>query len=455
MRTKPSTMDRMKAEPALIDAVRASYQRIGSPHKILLGLSGGADSLALLFVLMELRKHEGFELCCVHVNHHLREASDGEVEWLRKLLGELQIRLQVHDVRVPRGSSLEAQAREVRYAAFKEACDAAGASVLALGHHADDQAETMLMRLMHGTGPRGLSAMREFTGCLWRPLLQTSKERLTAYLRSLNQIWLEDASNQDAVFLRNAIRLRIMPEIERLSPGAAMRMAESARLFVEEDEAWAAMETKWLNDKASVKPPLVFLMTEPFLKEPLAFRRRLVRRLCRAYDIGLDRAQTEALSALPNMEKQGKINLPLGAHALRTSTRLHIVPAAYRASSIPALPRLKVVSPPQGFGDGKMTQTLDAEAASGAVLRFVKHGDIIRPLGMAGSQSMAQYLSDRKVDLPFRPYWPVLAKGNEVLWAIGLGAAQAAAVTDGTRNRIQFVFPGRLPGDLQYQTEED
>lgn len=447
----------MERKKKLVDTLRASYEAAGFPASVLLGLSGGADSLALLFALLDLQQDEGFLLTCVHVNHHLRKESDDEAIWLAKLMDTLSLPLITKDVKVPPVGSLEAAARQVRYAAFHEALAQSGAKVLALAHHADDQAETMLMRLMHGTGPAGLAAMGEFTGGIWRPFLLTPKEELIHSLKVRGQQWLEDASNHDQRMLRNAIRHRISPEIEKLSPGAMVRMAQTAKLLRDEEEAWRFYEDRWLDQRASLCPPLVFLMTAPFIEEPIAFKRRLVRRLCGVYGINLDRQQTDALCAcaLPNQGKPVRMNLPGSAYALCTHNRLHVVPADQAGLSSLLDGRLEPVLDPDGLGDGKRVQTFDADKLAGAGLRQARRGDWIVPLGMEGSQSMAQYLSDRKIDLPFRRFWPVYAAGNQVLWAIGLGVSQTAAVTARTQNRIQYVFRGSLPGDLGRKTEEE
>lgn len=443
----------MDESKRLLDTVRASYQTVGAPGSVLLGLSGGADSLALMFLLQELQKEVAFELSCVHVNHHLRREADEEAAWLRSLLSGMSVPLLVKDVNVPQGASLEAQARQVRYTAFHQALMETGAQVLALAHHADDQAETMLMRLMHGTGPSGLCAMGERNGNLWRPLLLTPKALLIDFLKQRNQRWIEDATNSDLCILRNAVRHRVTPEMERLSPGAMLRMAKTALLLRDEETAWAAFETRWLWRHARLTPPMVFLMTDPFLSEPLAFRRRLVRRLCGVYRILLDQAQTDALCALPNNVKPDTMNLPRDARALCTRSRLHILfPEPERMHSPEG--RLEADHSDTSVGDGRRVQAFDADRLQGAKLRCVRRGDRITPLGMSGSKSMGKYLSDLKIDLPFRTYWPVLAQGSQVLWAIGLGMAQTAAVTADTKNRIRYVYKGALPGDLQQKTEE-
>ncbi len=410
--------------------------------------------MALLMILHDLSQKEMFSLSCIHVNHHLREESNEEAQWLEAELKKLKVRLIIKDVTVCRTGSLEEQARKVRYQAFEEVFKTVQADVIALAHHADDQAETMLMRLLHGTGPSGLAAMREKSNHLWRPLLNISKDQLIVYLEEIQQHWLEDPSNKDTRIFRNAIRHQIMPKIETLSPGAQKRMANTARLLADEEEAWKIIEARWLSKNANSQPPFVFLLTRPLMTEPLAFRRRLVRRLCSVYGIELDSVQTNALCALPNGPLPVKINLPGNASALCTHTRLHISPPDVDKKPAVLKGYLKQVEIPMGMGDGKRRQTFDADQIKGAELRCVLPSDRIKPLGMTGGQSMSKYLSDRKIDLPFRRHWPVLAIENEVLWAIGLGVAQTAAVTTETKNRIQYVFEGSVPGDLIQEAEE-
>jgi tRNA(Ile)-lysidine synthase len=389
------------------------------------------------------------------VNHHLRPSSGEEAKWVHDLCEKLHVPLYIKDVVVPQTGSLEDQARKVRYRAFQKVFLDTNADVLALAHHAGDQAETMMMRLMHGAGPTGLAAMGEKTGWLWRPLLQTPKRMLLSFLDSLGQAWVEDASNQDPGMLRNAIRLKVMPEIETLSPGTQVRMAKTAQLLHDENEAWTTFEDRWLKEYASINPPLVFLLIEPFLREPLAFRRRLVRRLCASWGIHLDSAQTSALCTLPNQKRAGKMNLPGGVSALCTASRLHVI--SPHAASWPGclMGQIQTIEPPQGMGDGKRRQTFDADMLPGSKLRCVLPGDMIKPFGMNGTQSMAQYLSDRKIDQPFRKHWPVLARGNQVLWAVGLGMAQTAAVSAATKRQVQYVYKGVLPGELRKNGGQD
>ncbi|NLD03834.1 MAG: tRNA lysidine(34) synthetase TilS, partial [Clostridiales bacterium] len=136
-----------------------SYQKIGAPQSILLALSGGADSVALLHLLLELQKTNPFELTCVHINHGLRKASAGEERFVKALCYDLELSLLIQQVSVPKTGNLEDAARTQRYKAIQQVRTETGAQVIALAHHANDEAETVLMHLMRGAGLDGIAGM--------------------------------------------------------------------------------------------------------------------------------------------------------------------------------------------------------------------------------------------------------------------------------------------------------
>ena len=155
-------------------------------------LSGGADSVLLLRALRTLREETPFELRVVHVNHGLRENAALDETFCRELCAKWHIPLAVFHVQVDSHGSTEDAARRARYAAFEQAMPAGQAAVLALAHHMDDQAETVLMHLIYGSGMAGLSGMRELSGAFWRPLLSVRRTQIRDALTALHQPWRED-----------------------------------------------------------------------------------------------------------------------------------------------------------------------------------------------------------------------------------------------------------------------
>lgn len=227
-------MENSKSSPSvepILANVRAQFAaRIDASSRITVGLSGGVDSVVLLDALHTLRAERGFTLDALHVNHGI---SPNAQEWAR-FCEELCARLKVASntvtlqVRAGPRASLEARARDARYAALAGAC----ADVVALAHHRDDQAETFLLQALRGAGPRGLAAMPVWHAgrpAFWRPLLEFSRADLLRYAQAKNLAWIEDESNADVSFKRNFIRHRVLPLMQEAFPGAAATLARSTR----------------------------------------------------------------------------------------------------------------------------------------------------------------------------------------------------------------------------------
>lgn len=409
--------------------------------------SGGADSSALLYGLHALRQTEGFELSCVHVNHGLRPQSLEEEAHAIRTAEQLGVPIFVKRVLVTPGQNLEASARTARHMAFREAMKDANAQALALGHHADDQAETLLMRLMYGTGPEGLGGMSEYCRGLWRPLLPMRRDDLRAFLLELGVNWVEDSSNLDEHHLRNYLRHQVMPLLERRSPGFQLRVARTAALQRDEQRAWRLEEDAWLIKHASMRPPFVFLMKDALLAAGIPLQRRLLRRLCAVYHLDLEYGQLELLRAFVSSHSGGAMNLPLQAKAFLSQKRLHIIPDDVESMQV-AWQEPERLPTGGDLGDGRREQVMNLDALQGAAMRCAKPGDHIKPLGMTGSQPLKKYLSAKGVDRPFRAFWPVYAIGQRVLWVPGMGIAQEAAVLGPTTARVRLRFLDALPDEI-------
>ena len=211
------------------------------PPRLLVGLSGGADSVALLRLLLE----GGKQVDAVHVNHGLRGAeSDGDEAFVRALCAQLNVPLLTY-LAVPPENPGEGWAREVRYGFFRQAMAETQADALVLAHHRDDQAETLLMHLLRGAGLTGLTGMAADATVdgmrILRPLLMYSRAELRVYLKNNQQPWREDGSNADHRYLRNALRADVLPLLERLITGAAERIATTAFLLAEDEAALNAL----------------------------------------------------------------------------------------------------------------------------------------------------------------------------------------------------------------------
>ena len=208
---------------------------------LLVALSGGADSVALLHMLAGQRSGLDITLSAAHVAHCIRgEAGHADAEFCRALCTRLNIPLYVEIVDVPEsaarsGEGLETAARRLRYNALRKIRTAVGAELIALAHHRDDQAETVLMHLLRGCGPGGIAGMKVFTDDLYRPLLGIPKSALLEYLRSRSESFCTDLTNYDAFTPRNSLRLHGLPALEESYPQASAAIARYAETAFRSD----------------------------------------------------------------------------------------------------------------------------------------------------------------------------------------------------------------------------
>lgn len=420
------------------------------PDHVLLGLSGGADSVALLLMLLD----SGKRVEAAHVHHGLRgEASDGDEAFVRALCAEKGVPLRVYHATPPAHPG-EDWARRARYGFLREAMAATGAEALALAHHRDDQAETLLMHLLRGAGLNGLTGMAADATIdglrVVRPLLTVSRKELRAFLTARGQPWREDASNGDTRYLRNALRLEILPRLEALTPGASARIAATADALREDEEALAWAARRFLIEHADG----LCLPLRSLVPLPEGMRKRVLRAWWTAQEPEpLNRRQTEALSRLTEASAGGACNLPRCWRAYRGWTHLHLLPPREDApfAPVPAADgaalggvTLRVTAAESDYGDGRISQRVPADFFAGLTIRPWRAGDWIRPFGAAGRQSLQDYFINRHVDAPFRRRVPLLCRGAEVLLVCGVGAGNLPRMTSASPG-VTLRWSGPMP----------
>ena len=439
-----------------IESLRSRI-RVPEGRSFLIGLSGGADSVALtLMLLPEIRKGT-IRAAAVHVNHGLRSTESDEDEcFVRDLCSGLGIECLVYRADLS-GRSDEAAARKARFAFFRQALHATGADTLVLAHNANDQAETFLMRLLRGSGADGLQCMaeeQETDGIrILRPMLELGRDEIRDALRHDAIAWREDSSNQNRAYMRNRIRMELIPLMEEIVPGAVRHICTAGGLIRNDNEALqdAAREMY----AAAAKGDL--LGTDELENAPEAIRSRILRMWWRANGPKLDEHelssdQTRQLTELLKSER-GKINLPGGYHAGRSNGFLHLT-GPVRETPAP----VEVSGPDtcfEGFrltetpsegnpGDGKRTQEVPAGFTAGCQIRTRKPGDRIRPFGSKGSRKLQDYLTDRKIPEPFRDQIPLLCRGDEVLLVCGVGAGDIPG-WDIAAKPVRLTWNGEIP----------
>ncbi len=402
------------------------------PPRLLVGLSGGADSVALLLLLLEA----GAQVSAVHVNHGLRGAeSDGDEAFVRRLCAENYVPLLTYRA-VPPENPGENWAREVRYGFFRRAMQETAADALVLAHHRDDQAETLLLHLLRGSGLTGLTGMAPDATVdglrILRPLLTYSRAELRAYLNERNQSWREDASNGDVRYLRNALRQDVLPRLEELIPGASARMAATATLLQEDDAALEALAEGFLAAHPGGALPLAELRAKPAGLQKRILRAWWAKIASPTEERSLSLQQTSQLHALLDGPASARCNLPGGWYGQSGWTHIHLLLPGEQ----PVIPATAALKSPlltlelcDGHpGDGVSCQAIPREWLAESTVRSRRKGDYIRPFGMTGTQSLQDYFVNRRIDAAFRDQVPLLCRGSEVLLAGGVGAGSIPRV---------------------------
>ena len=291
--------------------VRRTIERHGlAPPgtRVLIGLSGGSDSVALLFLLRELAENGNFALAgLAHVNHRLRPTADRDEAFCRDLAARVGLRIVVHIEDVKgyargRNLSIEDAARRIRYDVMEQAAGALGADRIAVGHTQDDQAETFLLKLIRGAGLTGLAGIHPRRGRIIRPLLDVSRADLRRYLAGRGERWIDDESNDDLDNPRNRIRHVVLPELDCAANGATRPAIARAAGLVREDAEWLdELAGRRYVELAAETPDGLAIDTAALLAEPPPLRRRILLRALRAAaggrEVGLDHVEA-AMAAL-------------------------------------------------------------------------------------------------------------------------------------------------------------
>ena len=413
--------------------------------------------MALLLMLLPYTKDNRIEVEAIHVNHGLRGAeSDGDEQFCADMCRNEGIPLHIFHADLA-GKTDEAAAREARYCFFRQMYAERSADALILAHHADDQAETFLMRLLRGAGPDGLECMKEEETVgsirIMRPMIRMRRAEIRDALRYDGVSWREDSSNSDPSFLRNRIRRELLPVLEEISGTAAEKICRAAELIGEDNDVLNAEASELLDSAAEGRR----LDAGKLNGKHAALRRRVLRMWWSEQGPELEEhtmssAQTEQLDGLLSAEK-GKINLPGGMHAIRSGRYVFLKgnekeqpePVQVVSSETVFGSFTLTETPSEGNpGNGKTCQEVPEGFCRGCTIRTRKPGDRIRPFGCTGSRKLQDYLTDRKIAEPYRDRIPLLCRDGEVLLVCGVGAGDIPR-WDPQAHPVRLTWHGRMP----------
>lgn len=470
----------MELLPKVEEAIRRQ-RLLGPGMRVAVACSGGADSVALLRLLDELKGPLGLRLLAVHLNHQLRGTeADSDEGFVRRLAERLELEFLVRREDVAarakqRHLNLEEAGRKARLEFFGSLLRGGKADVVALAHTLDDQAETVLARLLRGAGTRGLAGIypvveHEPGGRLVRPLLGVRRAELRAYLAEQEQPWREDSSNRDTSRLRNRIRLELLPQLSPAAIAHLGRLADHAR---QEESFWTAyIEERFRACVGEARPPLELEVGRLLKPVPLlaglperhareaqrAVARRLVRRLLAAVRGDLRRLTQAHVERVLRLAEQGRsgqrVNLP-GVEVERQFERL-VFGSPAKAAARPADYEMLVEAPgcvelpggrflsfkvvaveklEPGYNQGRIIA--DAGQMSFPLLvRNWRPGDAYQPVGTAGRRKLKTLFQQKRIPVAERVRTPVVVCGEEIVWVPPFGVAAAYGVTRKSRTAL-------------------
>jgi len=451
----------------VLETIRA-HRMVEPGMGVLLALSGGRDSMALLDVMTDLSERLDLRLAAGHIDHGLRPDSSLDAAFVADLCKSRNIPfflrvLSGEDLRKGEGG-LEGAARAARIAGLMEIAGESRADRIATGHHRDDQAETVLYRVLRGAGSPGLSGILPVAGMFIRPLLQVTRKMIDGRVREKGISFREDATNRDAVFIRNALRKKIMPACEEIMPGASAslaRLAQAARLEASALDEWAEADMARLVRESDSGFTLdVEGIREMGRARRLVILRALVRRMegVRVQMANLDGLDKLILSKNPSARAGigggwtarreygsllfGKEEDPCGAGEGSMAVPGNLIVSGVgeiratnhpRASALPEpRPRRAILRPPGISGE--------------LSYRSVKPGDRYRPVGLGGERKLSDLFTDAKIPARLRSSIPVFHDEEGIVWVPGFAPAERVAhPLDGSEAVVLELFPEK-PG---------
>ncbi len=437
--------------------------------RVIVALSGGADSVCLLVVLNELKETLGLELKAVHVHHGLRgKEADRDRDYSGELADKLGVAFSCVQVdaalyAMEQGMSVEEAGRHLRYQIFEKECQDFSGAKIAVAHHKDDQAETILYNLFRGTGLKGLGGMRPVRDNIVRPLLCVGRAEILAYLEENGISYCEDSTNAQTDYVRNRIRTMLLPEIrEQVNKRAgenilhAGDMAAQADAYLEKQaegilKTWGVWETDESAAEAGRGVEVNALLSEDDI-----IKNYVIRNMIRCVNDSMKditMTHVESAAALLFGSDCRQVDLPCGLIAVRAAGKLWIkkrkqADAVDKEKEIP-LPELDFKVFPYKKGQeipkNGYTKWFDYDKIKCALsVRYRETGDYMTLAG-GGRKTIKSFMIDEKVPKKEREKIPLVAEGSHVLWVIGYRISEYYKITDDTHTVLEMKSDGGTP----------
>ena len=448
------------------------HRMIRPGMQVCAGFSGGADSLGMLLILQELSGKMAFRLSAVHVNHCLRGAeSDADEAFVRSVCEARGIPLFVYtcpvaDLAAARRISTEEAGRAARQEVFADCCAKHGADRIALAHHADDNAETMLFHMARGTSLAGAAGIPPVSGNIIHPMLCLRRKEIEARLYRDHLAWRTDSTNLEDDASRNRIRHHVVPVLEEQVNGEAVAHLLALAEDLREADAYLGEEAARKTRQYLSETEEGLLLQDDVLREAAALRGRIILnalgQACgRRRDLG--RTQAGQVADLLEGGTGRTLDLPYGVRAVRdyggvlflrpetgadSIAEIPVTAAGgeavfggyrFRWSVLPAEIQAEYTREPAKIPQKRYTKWLDYDKmGTYPVLRFRKSGDFLET-APGRHRKLKDYLIDEKVPARARPYLPLLASDREIFWVVGYRISEHAKLTPRTRQILEII----------------
>ncbi len=411
-----------------------THQLLSEGARVVVGLSGGPDSVCLALLLDGL----GYEVLAAHCNFHLRgDESTRDERFVAELCKRMGWKLWRTDFDTEgyaqrQKMSIEMAARELRYEWFRQLKEETQAEAIAVGHHQDDNVETMLLNLTRGTGIRGLCGIQPRNADVVRPMLCLTREEILTYLQNIGQDYVTDRTNLEDAYARNKVRLDALPLLEHINPGAMKNLASTQENLAEVMKVYQQAMQQSLAEcveqraNGEIYIHIAKLQSHP---SPISILHETLSPL------GFNKAQMEDM--LHTLHESGKVFTAEGRRALMDRQHIIVEAAHY---PMPAIHQEVVDVQDLHMQKDPSHAYLDADKLHGELtLRTPRTGDTFAPFGMGGKRKLlSDFLTDQKLTLFEKEHQPLLMDGNEIAWVVGRRSSELYRVDEHTKRVLQL-----------------
>jgi tRNA(Ile)-lysidine synthase len=459
----------MEKSDDLINKVRSTIQRhemLVPGDKVLTALSAGPDSICLLDLLHRLSTELGISLVVAHYNHGLREDEDKfETKLSKDIVQSMGLPFETEKASglLTNRSSLEERAREARYAFLEKVRNKYRAQKIAVGHTLNDQAETVLMRLLRGSGPAGLAGIPPVRdGRIIRPLIEISRDEIMQYIKARSLPFAIDSSNNNKTHLRNKIRQGLIPMMLEYQPRLLERLGTISKILRNENAFLESMALEWIEAEKTINKQGDIIISASSLRHlPGPLKNRVIRCILKSvrqdtYSMEYDHILSVS-ELLDNERPQCSIDLPHGITVRKNYDKLHFRskpyketseyscslagPGTYHLNAVEKWITLEEFDWSANIDESGLTAWLDLDQLPYPLTaRNFRNGDRFIPLGMSGHKKVKDFFIDLKIPSEQRALTPIITSGDRIVWICGYRIDERFKVTSHTKKMLKITI---------------